>query len=73
VALEAEVDSAIEEANAKVSTAERLAPLQKAVAMVEPALVDPALPQPGSGVDRTLAFEPRADRYLRYAEVGVRH
>jgi peptide/nickel transport system substrate-binding protein len=67
------VDRAIEEANAVLKPRDRLPLLQKAVRLVEeerwwiPLYHNQAV----FIVDRALAFDPRADLYLRYAEIGT--
>jgi peptide/nickel transport system substrate-binding protein len=68
----AEVDQAIEEANATLKQRERLPLLQKAVRLVEEQRwwIPLYHNQAPFIVDRSLAFEPRADLYLRYAEIG---
>jgi len=67
----AEVDLAIEEANAVLKPRDRVPLLQKAVHMVEEQRwwIPLYHNQATFIVDRALAFEPRADLYLRYAEI----
>ncbi|HET9316718.1 MAG TPA: hypothetical protein VFQ51_14075, partial [Vicinamibacteria bacterium] len=69
----AEVDRAIEQANAVLKPRDRLPLLQKAVRMVEEQRWWLPLYHNHATfiVDRALAFEPRADLYLRYAEIGT--
>ena len=69
----AEVDRAIEEANAVLKPRDRLPLLQKAVRLVEEERwwIPLYYNQAAFIVDRTLVFEPRADLYLRYAEIGT--
>src|SRR4029453_12485798 len=64
---DAAVDQAIEEANAALRPRERLPLLQKAVRMVEDQRwwIPLYHNQAPFIVDRALAFEPRADLYLR--------
>jgi peptide/nickel transport system substrate-binding protein len=68
----AEVDRAIEDANVVLKPRERLPLLQKAVRLVEDEYwwIPLYHSQASFVVDRELTFEPRADLYLRYAEVG---
>ncbi len=68
----AEVDRAIEEANLILKPRDRLPLLQKAVRMVEQERwwIPLYHNQATFIVDRALTFEPRADLYLRYAEIG---
>lgn len=69
----AEVDRAIEEANAVLKPRDRLPLLQKAVRLVEEERwwIPLYHNQATFIVDRRLAFAPRADLYLRYAEIGA--
>jgi peptide/nickel transport system substrate-binding protein len=69
----AEVDRAIEQANAVLKPRDRVPLLQKAVRMVEEQRWWLPLYHNHATfiVDRALAFEPRADLYLRYAEIGT--
>jgi peptide/nickel transport system substrate-binding protein len=70
---DAELDRAIEQANAILKPRERLPRLQQAVRLAEgqrwwiPLYHNQAV----FIVDRGLAFAPRADLYLRYAEIGA--
>ena len=68
----AEVDRAIEEADVVLKPRERLPLLQKAVRLVEEERWWIPLYHTETVfiVDRGLAFAPRADLYLRYAEIG---